>query len=302
MAVGDALGLPWEFKGKGVVRASWDGSMVGYGTWGMPPGTWSDDTGQALALADALARHGLSLEAFGRSLLAWLRGEYMPDGAVFDIGVTTSKALMALAEGVPPTRSGVNSPSCGSLMRAYPLATYTACLPLDEALEAAHRFSAVTHAHPLAEMACGLYTAAVRALLAGLNPRDAVDAATHVLGSRYARSPRYGPWVREFNYLLKGVEGLEKEPEEGSCYAPETLYGALWSLTHSRSFREALEKAVGLGGDTDTLGAVAGSLAGTHYGEDSIPREWVGSLRRRDLLEEVLERFVNAVERACSGE
>ena len=137
LAVGDALGVPYEFKARGMFRCK---GMTGYGTHDQPAGTWSDDTAMALATLHSLIENGWQVKP--SDLLAryrdWLDdGAYTPDGVVFDYGLTCATAIRS-GHGLTEERSQGN----GSLMRIAPLAIRHQS---DESIRAA---SAVTHAHP----------------------------------------------------------------------------------------------------------------------------------------------------------
>ena len=294
LAVGDALGLPWEFMERSEVEARFRGVMVGGGSWDRPPGTWSDDTGQTLALIDAIARGG-GIEDVARALLEWFEGRY---GPVFDVGLTTRRALERLASGVSPEESGVKRPSCGSLMRSYPASVYSLCMPLEEALDYVHRVGRITHSHPASVLATGLYTIVVRGLFAGLSLRESVAAAGEALRILYTWAPKD---VRKaFRYLFNWRDTL-RDPGRGSCFAPNTLRAALWSVATGKNFREAVVKAVMLGDDTDTVAAIAGSLAGTIYGATSIPRDYLETLQRRELVESRARLLARLVREKCSS-
>lgn len=62
LVVGDALGVPYEFRSREQMKAESATDMIGYGTYNVPAGTWSDDSSMALATLDAL-RNGCDLEA-----------------------------------------------------------------------------------------------------------------------------------------------------------------------------------------------------------------------------------------------
>ncbi|MEB3851472.1 MAG: ADP-ribosylglycohydrolase family protein [Desulfurococcales archaeon] len=301
LAVGDALGLPWELKSGEEVRRGFRGEMVGGGTWGVPAGTWSDDTSQTLALVDTLASDGADPEAFVGRLLLWLReGRYTPDGVAFNVGPTTLRVLEAIAGGASLEGAAAMRPSCGSLMRCFPVAAYTLCSPLGEAVGVAHRMSAATHAHPLAMMACGLYTVVIRGVFAGLTLGESVAAAGEALHRLYSGG-RWGRYARRFRYLEDPAALAAERPRRAVCEASKMLRAALWSVLSTRSLREALVEAVRLGGDTDTVAAIAGSVAGAYYGPDSIPPGWLSVLRARALVEDAAARLASTVRGRCPG-
>ncbi len=130
VAVGDALGVPFEFLPRGTFIAV---DMAGHGTHDQPPGTWSDDTSLTLCLAWAMARRndidGI-LNETARNFLRWyIDEEFTAHGYVFDIGNATKRAMDKLAKKIPPTHSGgdtINDNGNGSLMRIAPIAFFAA--------------------------------------------------------------------------------------------------------------------------------------------------------------------------------
>lgn len=162
LAVGDALGVPYEFRPRGSFACT---GMVGYGTHDQPAGTWSDDTSMTLATCDSIRACGRvdtadMLERFR----AWIDGgAYAIDGVVFDYGNTTARALAAGA-GCTGERDNGN----GSLMRIAPLA-FT-----DATDDEVRTVSAITHAHPVSTEACVDMVCVMRALAAGASPVEAI--------------------------------------------------------------------------------------------------------------------------------
>ena len=141
LAVGDALGVPFEFEARGSFECL---GMVGYGTHGQPAGTWSDDTSMTLATCDSIRVLGrIDPDDMRVRFREWNdEGSYTIDGR-FDIGITTSRALRR-GRGFDGERDNGN----GSLMRIAPLA-YT-----DATDDEIRAVSAITHAHPTSTEAC----------------------------------------------------------------------------------------------------------------------------------------------------
>ncbi len=86
---------------------------------------------------------------------------------------------------------------------------------------------------------------------------------------------------------LKSFRGTEENKIKSTGYVVATLEAAVWCLLNTDSFRDCLIKAVNLGNDADTVGAVAGGLAGLFFGYDQIPEEWLSAIQRRDWIEEM---------------
>src|SRR4051794_2103291 len=176
LLVGDALGVPYEFHAPGdlpPIEAIEFELPAGFRRAhpGTPPGTWSDDGAQALALLDSLLTcDRLDPDDLGRRLLAWYEeGEYAVDRRVFDVGIQTGRALRALRAGVSARESGPAQESAngnGSLMRVLPLAVWhrgdDAALVADARLQ-----SRVTHGHVRSQACCALYCLWARRTLEG---------------------------------------------------------------------------------------------------------------------------------------
>lgn len=166
-AVGDALGVPYEFQARGsfVCRG-----MVGYGTHEQPAGTWSDDTSMALATCDSIRETGgVHVRDMCERFVRWYReGAYTIDG-LFDVGITTARAL-SQGYGCRGERDNGN----GSLMRILPLAFTDA----DD--NAVWKVSAITHAHETYCNACANMVITARRLIGGASPADIAGALVGV--------------------------------------------------------------------------------------------------------------------------
>ncbi|MEH2143739.1 ADP-ribosylglycohydrolase family protein [Nostoc sp.] len=298
LCVGDALGVPVEFTSRAERVKSPVTTMLGYGTWNQPPGTWSDDSSLSFCLAECLCR-GYSLDAIANSFWRWYKEAYWtPRGDVFDIGQTTHTAIMRLKQGVVPHQAGgkvENSNGNGSLMRILPMAYCHRNLTLGELLARVHDVSAITHAHARSQMACGIYISIAVALLEGADLQTAYLQALQDIQTIYS--------VREFllekphfGRVLSGeIAKLPVEEINSGGYVIDTLESSLWCLLNSSSYSEAVLKAVNLGGDADTTAAVTGGLAGIYYGVENIPQKWMNQIVRRQDIIYLAERFARAV-------
>lgn len=303
LIVGDALGVPVEFMSRTELMKNPVTGMREYGTHHQPRGTWSDDSSMALAELDSIRTVGTidytdMMERFSR----WcMYGEYTPFGEVFDIGIATSRALMNYAKGIAPLESGGKTEwdnGNGSLMRILPVCLYLfkrqkkVCTSENESIYMIHAVSALTHAHVRSQMACGIYYFLVKAILeeeGSLENRlqKGMDRAY-----QYYRQDLSNHRELENYKRLADLSEFKENPKEGiksSGYVVDTLEAAVWCLLHSHSYKETVLMAVNLGEDTDTIGAVAGGLAGLYYKEEGIPQEWTQVLQRREWIEEVLQ-------------
>lgn len=260
LAVADALGVPVEFLKRGTYEVK---EMVGYGSHMQHPGTWSDDTSMTLATCDSIRECGdVNPSDIYEKFRAWLfEAKYTPDDVVFDVGQTTSRAIRN-GEGLSEVWANGN----GSLMRIIPLA-FT-----DADNELIGEVSAITHAHGISKLACMIYVYIARKLLKG-------EDLESILETIEADAP--------FD-RLKGIKALSIDEIKSSGYVVDTLEAALWCLATTDNYKDAVLKAVNLGMDTDTVAAVTGGLAGILYGFDAIPKEWIETLRGKDVIESCL--------------
>lgn len=154
-AIGDALGVPFEFKERGSFKCT---DMVGFGTWNQEPGTWSDDTSMTLATCKSIKDKAcIDIVDIRKNFENWLyKDEFTANGETFDVGNTTREAI-SLGYGLNDYYSNGN----GSLMRILPLAFTKAT---DDEIR---KVSAITHAHEISENACIEYVDIARKLIAG---------------------------------------------------------------------------------------------------------------------------------------
>jgi len=285
LLVGDALGVPYEFHSATSIPAPAEIEMApptGFkrAHTSVPPGTWSDDGAQALALLDALARdRTLNLDTFAANLLNWFnRGAFTPDGNVFDIGLQTRQAFYALAAGIGPSASGPSGErdnGNGSLMRCLPVVLTAGSR--DEAILLARKQSVVTHGHVRSQLCCALYCLTAMGILEGQSAADAVRAAEDELLEHHVGTA-------EEVELKIALDGRFDAPQ-GSGYVVDSFWSAIHCLLSTHSYEDCVKRAVALGNDTDTTACIAGGLAGMLYGEEGIPQRWLAALRGRTIVD-----------------
>ncbi|MFP4298615.1 MAG: ADP-ribosylglycohydrolase family protein [Spirulinaceae cyanobacterium] len=293
LSVADALGVPVEFTSRSQRTRSPVTTMQGYGTYNQPPGTWSDDSSLTFCLAEALCQwQPNNTEWFNQlatKFCAWYQdGYWTPHGECFDIGRTTAIAIQRLQSGVEPTQAGETgerSNGNGSLMRILPLAYCWQKLSLEELLQLTHQVSCLTHAHPRSQLACGFYIILAVKLLQGVSLPDAYGQTCQFIDTFYSQPP-YSLEKHYFQRILNNsLASLPPEQIQSSGYVIHTLEASLWCLLNTNTYSEAVLKAVNLGDDTDTTGAVTGGLAGIYYGLEAIPQTWLDTLpRRSDII------------------
>jgi len=266
-AVGDALGAPFEFGEPGEYGARFPspvrggiGEMIGGRGW--RPGEFTDDTQMAIAQAESLLSHGgvQGSDLFDR-FGAWA-------ATAADVGIQTAAVLRsglawdrAAAEHYRhnPTHAAGN----GTLMRSTPSAVFFGMRSLDETMAAARRLSDVTHGDPAAGWGTAVYHGMIHAELHGTSWRDAL--------------PGLLDWLPDDQGRYREMLSATWEPDHG-CPSNGSVWGclaqAVWAVRTTTTFDAAVVRAIDLGGDTDTVAAVAGGLAGAVYGIQQIPSRW----------------------------
>ncbi|MFF0548844.1 ADP-ribosylglycohydrolase family protein [Streptomyces sp. NPDC004311] len=263
-AAGDALGAPYEFGPAGALTARGEETRGG-GGW--DPGEATDDTQMAVLVGESLLEHGgLRLPDVFARFRRWAAGEPK------DIGLQTEDVLTNgspwdLAAALHFQTNG-RAAGNGSLMRASTSAVYFAAAGRETTMSAARRIAALTHGDRAAWEGTAILHELVRVALDGDDPLAALPgvlAAVHPgHRERYGRilAPDWHPGLAtEFN---------------GAVWP--CLGSAVWALRTTAGFAEAVRAAVDLGGDTDTVAAVTGTLASARYGRAAVPREWTTPL------------------------
>ncbi|MBK1716400.1 ADP-ribosylglycohydrolase family protein [Thiocystis violacea] len=299
LAVGDALGTTLEFTRPGSFQPIDD--MVGGGPFRLAPGQWTDDTAMALCLAESLIeRAGFDPEDQMRRYLRWRdEGYWSSTGRCFDIGNTIAAALARFESGADPYAGSTDPHSAGngSLMRLAPVPLAFATDPVG-AVRCAGGMSRTTHGASEAVDACRYMAGLMVGALHGL-------AKDELLASRFA--PEGVDWVahplgHQIDLIARGRFKDRRPPAiRGTGYVVQSLEAALWAFWTTDNFRDGVLKAVNLGEDADTTGAIHGQLAGAYYGLDAIPESWRARIARADEILDLADRLLDLSERGSAG-
>lgn len=285
LAVGDALGVAAEFKKRGQFEPITD--LIGGGVFNLRAGQWTDDTSMALCLAHSLLEcRGFDAYDQMERYLAWRDEGYMSStGKCFDIGVTTNKALIRFLVTEDPYAGDVDPETAGngSLMRLAPISIFFHN-DRSEAIGFAKKSSQTTHGAPECVEACGLFAAMMYLAIGGAPKQEIL--LKH--GFEAVLSPKIAALGRG-SYFGKGNEEIES-----TAYVVHTLEAALWCFYKTDSLKECLLEAANLGYDADTVAAVAGQLAGAHYGFEAIPDAWRARLFQGEEIQQVADNLALA--------
>lgn len=295
-AIGDALGVPAEFKSREELKRYPIIDMIGYGTYNVPAGTFSDDTSMTLATIHSIIETGtIDTNDLADKFLKWFRkAEYTATGACFDIGRTTLQALakyeLKQEEAVNCGGAGEYDNGNGSLMRILPIVYYIYYKQLKDYMkiyELVRDVSSITHSHEISVLGCYIYTKYGLSLLEG---KDKLKAYQELQQLNYSMFSEYA--ISKYSRILNSnIADVPEEDISSSGYVVSTLEAVMWLFLNAEDYNTTILKAVNLGEDTDTVGAITGGLLGIYYGINSIKDNWKQSLKRYDYIIDLCNKF-----------
>lgn len=265
--VGDALGMPYEGQPGHAIP-----DRVEMRDGRRPPGSYTDDTQMTIALAESLLRRGTVNQ---EDLAATFRAHFNPTRGY---GSGTTTVMVRWDEGVPVSVAagrlfdGDGSRRNGAAMRVAPVALRFSSEP-DRVISQARLSARVTHTHPE-----GIDGAVVQAVAVAAALRDEDPFAAALTSASTDRM------LRRLKELSRTAQrGLEPRAFAGRNWrigvdAAESVPVAVVIGSSAQSFEDAVSLAVRCGGDTDTVAAMAGAIAGARFGAQSIPARWYAVL------------------------
>ena len=282
LACGDALGRPIEFKSSQEIESQYGTltEMVGNGTWGQPAGTITDDTDQALCIARSVVEQGEFVPSdIARRFVGWY------DSGPFDIGIMTRQSIEKLKQDHSWDKAGQevweaspegSNAGNGSVMRCPPLAIAYAADP-DDLVTVSRYSSRITHADPRCTYGCAVLNFTIAGYLTDKNEplaraldRVRPDAPDEVIGA-----------------LEPLIAGYQPDTLSTSGYVIHTLQTALHDAIRADTAEDAIVTAVNRGGDTDTIGAITGAVAGARFGANELPKRWLDEIDEEQELRQL---------------
>ena len=297
-AVGDAMGFSTEFSKREELLNNPVIEMIDSPDVGQPAGSWSDDTAMEIATIDSfIQKKCFDYKDIMDKWVKWIsKSEYTPTGVTFDIGRTCLKAIKKYCNGTAPLQCGstsINENGNGSLMRILPVALYAYLKNLDDISirKLTNEVSSLTHAHEVSRLGCYIYVQFIICLLKGYTKEEAYKHIQYLDYSAYDMHS-----LKLYTRILdEQIEVQRRDQIKSTGYIVDTLESAIWIFMNAQHYKEAIIASTNIGGDTDTIGAIVGSMAGIYYGFDSIPSSWLDKLQRKDYLIELVDRFEKSV-------
>jgi ADP-ribosylglycohydrolase len=308
LALGDALGMPTEFLTPEQIAAEYGrvGGLVQPPAWhphaALPPGRVTDDTGQALAVAGVYLRHGrMSAQATAQALLEWATAQ--GEGLSLVAGPSTRQALAALLAGADPQRSGAAGKTNGAAMRAAPIGIVHAA-DLDSTVADTVEACLPTHGTTLAISGAAAVACAVSE---ALRPGATLEGMFTAAAEGAVRGRQHGAWVWTPPLERRIALAVQLVHDAGDeARAMRALYDVIGvDLTVTESIptafglvalaagepMAAVRYAANLGGDTDTIGAIAGAVCGALRGVQALDQALLAQVEQVNGLQlEVVAR------------
>ena len=304
LAVGDALGMPTQHLSRQEIRARWGDRLRGFEpappghpiAAGLPAGSVTDDTEQAVLLARLLVQGGGAVDPrqLAQALVRWER-DMAERGSLDLLGPSTKRAVAAVLAGTPPEEAGATGDTNGAAMRIAPVGILVSLdrgLPtlVDQVVAA----SSVTHNTGIALAGAAAVAAAVSAGVSGAGIAEAT--ALGVQAARIAASR--GHWVAGADVAARIEWATRLVAGRTRAQAAELIYTLVGtSLATQESVPAAFAVlaaepadpwqacllAASLGGDCDTIAAMAGAIAGACHGVTAFPPEAIAVIDAQGL-------------------
>ena len=298
--IGDAMGVPVEFEDREKLMKSPVTNMLGYGSYDVPKGVWSDDTSMTLATMDSIIvnKNKLNYNDIADKFCEWINNaKYTATNEVFDIGTTTKYSLMRYWNNkIDATKCGGNAISengNGSLMRMLPIAFYCFYNKTEDndIINIVRNTSSITHAHEISIIGCYMYVKYIIFILSNNNKTESYKLLQKIDYSIFNKDN-----INLYERIIKeDISKYSLDTIKSTGFVVDTLESALWVILNTENFNEAIIGSVNLGGDTDTIAAITGSIAGILYGYDSINEKWIKDIKNKELLNKYIYEFTNTL-------
>lgn len=303
VAVGDAVGVPYEFSSREKMQEHPATDMIGYGTYNLPPGTWSDDSSLTFCLAESLIED-FNLINISQKFINWRDKAYWTaDNHVFDIGITTNKAISELQQILSMEKAEVKLENLretateydngnGSLMRIIPLLFQINNVDIHQQFDIIWKVSALTHKHIRAAMSCMIYLKLAEYILNGSNKEDSYQKTREVITKFWTEINFPLTEQKHFERLIQhDIRSVHKDDLKSGGYVIEVLESSFWFFLNNENYKNTILSIINIGHDTDTSAAIAGGLAGLYYGVDDIPENWLKQIVRYNDIKDLAERL-----------
>lgn len=293
-AIGDALGTITKDQKRDYLLEHPVLKMIPCIKRGLPKGAWGDSTSLAIATTYAITKRGLNYDYIAENCVSWFTSNrFCSVGESFGIGKTTLKSLVRFTQRQNPAyecgEATLSDNGNSSLKMMLPLVYYfTANKEANEKIyDAIKKVCSITHRHQISVCACYIYVYYIMFLLNGNNKYAAIKKLKSLDYSMFGNAT-----LKYFSRILVGnIYELDIDEIKSSSFVVDTLECILWCFIKSENYKDCIIATTNIGGDTASIGALTGTIAGIYYGTNKIPSDWYENVRKKDYLTEISEEY-----------
>ena len=297
--IGDALGVPLEFKKREIFKNNKVTDMINNNRIGKK-GVWSDDSSMVIATMKAIIdnKGKIDYESIMNNFILWISNkDFIAIDKAFGIGRTTFLALgryynKRYEKITDCGMNGFNYNGNGSLMRILPIAYYSYYKKLndDEIYDLVKDVSSLTHSHKISILGCFIYTLLVIELLSNKEKETAYNNIRKYNYENYFNLDD----IKYYDRLLKNdISKLDVDDISSMGFIVDTLEAVIWCFINNNSYDKCVIEAINLGNDSDTIGALVGGLSGIYYG--NLTNKWIDSIVKKDYLLTIINDYYNTI-------
>lgn len=285
VAIGDALGAPVEGLSPQEIKTRY-GKITDYiqnDEKDLKKGEWTDDTAMTIAILEALVENAFfDVHSIIEKFLKWFNGN--PKG----IGNTTFNALYLIDQGYSYDEASRMvqtqfSAGNGAAMRVAPIPLFNYKNEIEKLIQDTIDASFITHSHPKA-ISGAVATSLV--IYHNLHYSDKNKLINFLLNDAKEFIND-----KEFLNIIAEMSNFKETDLINHGYIVQTFKSSLWIFLNSDDFETAILRAVNLGYDADTVGAITGAFAGSYYGRKNIPEKFIKNLKKYDYIIKLTEKL-----------
>lgn len=306
--IGDILGLPVEAKKRDYFKNFEITDMIANEIRKTTIGYWSDDTSMTLCTMESMYEcDGINYRNLMDKFVLWASRGYMTvaNRKFFGIGERTLKALefyynerdkrdgdewITQVGELSVPKDKIKFSGNGSLMRALPFVfyLYNKKINVEEKVRIMCDMSSITHYSEDCKACCVFYMFFIYNLIETKDIKKSIELSRNDL-NRYYDLGKCDGINRILNNDFWDIPILELKT---SGYVIDTFETCLNLLCNTNNYEDAVLVAVNLGGDTDTIAAITGSMAAIYYGENSVPEKWIDKIEKKEMIDNIIDNYL----------
>ena len=298
-AVGDTLGVPIKNTNRSKLRLEPVEDMFGYGYYGVPTGTWSENTSLMLSTIDSIVENdSIDYDDLIMKMMNLGKyGNFKNSSNIFKLSDANMNTIYNYKSGLSTFECG-NSvfTDCSCLSRIVPIVYYLNSMEytFEEDVSLINDICSISHMNEINKLGCMIFTDYTKQLLGGVGKLEALN---------FIRNREYNKFYSDYcislydRILNEDFSNLNMYLIKSDNDIVNTLESCLWSFINGNSYEECLVKGINLGNNTDMIGAITGLWCGIFYGNYYLPKKWFDKLKGKDMLNYMCLEFNDILNR-----